>query len=466
MVSSIDVDNLVKIIKDSLVRMNLSLAKCRGQCYDGASNMSGAKTGVVKQLSDIEKRAIYTQCYGHSLNLAIGDSIKQSKVMRDALDTTFIISQLLKYSPKRDTHFETVKTELAPDTSGLRVLCPTRWTARAQSLESVLKNYTVLQELWVECEDFVKEVDARARVNGVCAQMRYFDFLFGVALGELLLMHSDNLSKTLQHKHLSAAEGQASADLSVKTLKKIRDDKSFDLFWAKVSVLVHKFDVHDPSLPRKHKCPRRYEEGNAEAEFSLSVKDYYRRQYFEALDLVIAGIKQRFDQPGYKIYKHLQEKSAIGNFEHCKDDFEFIVNFYGSDFTASQLKVQLELFHTLFEEKVKGQGIDISSTTICDVIECINTVSLAQKSLISEVITLVKLLFAMPASNATSERSFSALRRVKTYLRSTMTQLRLNNLMLLHIHKERTDFLNLDAVANDFIDRKETRLALFGKLTL
>jgi len=62
--------------------------------------------------------------------------------------------------------------------------------------------------------------------------MRYFDFLFGVALGELLLMHSDNLSKTLQHKHLSAAEGQASVDLSVKTLKKIRDDKSFDLFWA------------------------------------------------------------------------------------------------------------------------------------------------------------------------------------------------------------------------------------------
>ena len=469
MVPSIDADTLVKIIKDSLMRMNLSLAKCRGQCYDGASNMSGAKKGVAKQLSDIEKRAIYTHCYGHSLNLAIGDSIKQSKVMRDALDTTFIISQLLKYSPKRDTHFEILKKELAPDTPGLRVLCPTRWTVRAQSLESVLKNYAVLQELWVECEDFVKEADARARVNGVSAQMKSFDFLFGVALGELLLMHSDNLSKTLQHKHLSAAEGQASADLSVKTLEKIRDDKSFDLFWAKVSVLIQKFDVNDPSLPRKRKCPRRYEEGNAEAEFSVSVKDYYRRQYFEALDLVIAGIKQRFDQPGYKIYKHLQEvllKSATGNFEHCKGDFEFIVSFYGSDFTASLLKIQLELFHTLFAEKVKGQGIDISSTTICDIIECIKTVSLAQKSMISEVITLVKLLLVMPASNATSERSFSALRRVKTYLRSTMTQLRLNNLMLLHIHKERTDSLNLDEIANDFIDRKETRLALFGKFTL
>ena len=250
---------------------------------------------------------------------------------------------------------------MAPDTPGLRVLCPTRWTVRAQSLESVIKNYTVLQELWVDCEDFVKEVDARARVNGVSAQMKCFDFLFGIALGELLLMHSDNLSKTLQHK-LSAAEGQATAALLVKTLEKMRDDKSFDLFWAKVSMLVTKFDVSEPSLPRKRKCPRRYEEGSAEAEFSSSVKDHYRRQYFEALDLVVAGIKQRFDQPGYKIYKHLQElllKSAKANFEHYKEDFEFITSFYGSDFTASVLKVQLELLHTLFTEKITGQGINL-----------------------------------------------------------------------------------------------------------
>ncbi len=46
---------------------------------------------------------------------------------------------------------------------------------------------------------------------------------------------------------------------------------------------------------------------------------------------------------------------------------------------------------------------------------------------------------------------FSALRRVKTYLRGTMLQGRINDLMVLHIHKERTDFLDLKGVANDFI---------------
>ena len=69
----------------------------------------------------------------------------------------------------------------------------------------------------------------------------------------------------------------------------------------------------------------------------------------------------------------------------------------------------------------------------------------------SEVITSVKLVLVTPTTNATSERSFSALRLVKTYLRSTITQNRLNNLMALAVHKETTDNLDLLEVANVFI---------------
>ena len=59
--------------------------------------------------------------------------------------------------------------------------------------------------------------------------------------------------------------------------------------------------------------------------------------------------------------------------------------------------------------------------------------------------------------NATSERSFSSLCRVKTYLRNTMGQERLNNLMTLHAHKEIIDSLDLDAIANEFIVNSEHR---------
>ncbi len=81
----------------------------------------------------------------------------------------------------------------------------------------------------------------------------------------------------------------------------------------------------------------------------------------------------------------------------------------------------------------------------------------------SEVCTLLKLILVAPATNAVSERSASALRRVKAYLRSTMLQERLNHLMLLHCHKESTDNLQLDICLQKFVDRSEHRAEVFGK---
>ena len=80
----------------------------------------------------------------------------------------------------------------------------------------------------------------------------------------------------------------------------------------------------------------------------------------------------------------------------------------------------------------------------------------------SQVSKLVKLLLVMPATNAESERSFSAVRRIKMYLRATMSQQRLNHLMLLHVHKSRTDSLSLVDVANNFISGHDHRKNLFG----
>ena len=74
------------VIKGVLNDHNLSVSKLRGQCYDGAATMAGAKAGVAKKLLDEEPRAVYAHCYGHALNLACGDTIKCSKLMKDALD--------------------------------------------------------------------------------------------------------------------------------------------------------------------------------------------------------------------------------------------------------------------------------------------------------------------------------------------------------------------------------------------
>ena len=83
----------------------------------------------------------------------------------------------------------------------------------------------------------------------------------------------------------------------------------------------------------------------------------------------------------------------------------------------------------------------------------------------SEVHVLLCLYLTMPVTTATPERTFSVLKRVKTYLRSTMTQQRLNNAMLLHIHKEATDELDLVAVASSFAQSNDRRRKYFGSYT-
>ena len=75
--------------------------------------MSGQRTGVSTQLKEVEPRALFLHCHGHALNLAAGDAVKGCSVMKDALDITFEVSKLVKFSPKRSGTFDKLKEELA-----------------------------------------------------------------------------------------------------------------------------------------------------------------------------------------------------------------------------------------------------------------------------------------------------------------------------------------------------------------
>ena len=76
---------------------------------------------------------------------------------------------------------------------------------------------------------------------------------------------------------------------------------------------------------------------------------------------------------------------------------------------------------------------------------------MAEKVLLAEVVKLVRLLLVIPATNhAISERSFLAMSHIKTYLRSTMSQERLNATMVMYVHKDLTDNLDRKSIGNEF----------------
>ena len=68
-----------------------------------------------------------------------------------------------------------------------------------------------------------------------------------------------------------------------------------------------------------------------------------------------------------------------------------------------------------------------------------------------DVCNLTKLLLVSPASSAEAERTFSALRRLKTWLRTTMTETRLNSVTVCHINRHRLDKLDLKPLLRDFV---------------
>ena len=173
--------------------------------------------------------------------------------------------------------------------------------------------------------------------------------------------------------------------------------------------------------------------------------------------MAIATIKQRFNQPGYAVYKNLEALLVkAANNEDYSSYFKEVTLFYQDDIKPSELDVQLQNISTHFS----GNS---GSVALSDCLDYLRSLSIAQQSFYSEVCNIASLILAMPATNAISERCFSVMRRVKTYLRSTMTQARLNHMMFLNINKERLDSLDMDAIANEFVRGSEHRLRIFGK---
>ncbi len=100
-----------------------------------------------------------------------------------------------------------------------------------------------------------------------------------------------------------------------------------------MDILRVRMNTNEPVLPRKRKTPRRFKVGEGDSSHSSTVEDHYRKLYFEALDLAINCIQDRFNQPGYKLYQTLEELIVkAANKEDYSEQLHKVVAFYGSDF--------------------------------------------------------------------------------------------------------------------------------------
>ena len=240
----------------------------------------------------------------------------------------------------------------------------------------------------------------------------------------------------------------------INTLQSLRKQECYNLFWEKVVKEADSIGVEKPKLPRRCKFSACYD-------VSLAI-DHTRLSKGTLPATVLWGSWQHNQLPEGSIQstwlQHLLHSGGAldqGQYEkRLKEPLQVVCDFYQDDFNHNLLEAQFFTFGVSFQHDSDKS----TKLSIFDIRDHFKALSPAQKNLLSQVGQVLQLVLVMPATNATSERSFSALRQV----RSTMGQPRLNNLLLLHVHKECTDSLNLTETANEFVIESECRLRIFA----
>ena len=369
------------------------------------------------------------------MNLAVQDTCRSIAVMADAFDTVLELSKIFTYSPKKKAILLKLKSELAPDTPGLKPLCPTRWTVRAESLRSVLLNYNVIQSV---LEDIVEEYrgnsEATAGARGVLAVMERFSFLFGVTLAEKVLSLTDSLSRAIQAKHVFAFEAKKYVAVTEAGIKDFRSDSEFKDFWQQVNRKAAELNIDEPTLPRRIKAPKHFDQSNTTTHAYHTPEDFYRRQYLEVIDTLTGEIERIFGSESFALYTKMEKLllSAAKGELTSSEDLQEVVSHFGDDLDKTDHSKELALLKNVMT------GCEYTYETLRNKI-------LEYRCVFPQVLKFLQLLFVILATSAKSERSFSALR---------------NNLMIIHIQRGRE--INIKEAMSEFITRNNEHVKLFG----
>ena len=141
---------------------------------------------------------------------------------------------------------------------------------------------------------------SRALINAVCD----FEFVFGLILLKMILLNTNDPSKYLLEKSIDVISAKRNADLTIKTLQKCRDEKSFELLWKKAETLsreIKKEIIFKEAKSPRNKPSRRLQALLGEstsvtnAQYVTTPKTHHRvNTFYRSLDKVLNEMKKPF----------------------------------------------------------------------------------------------------------------------------------------------------------------------------
>lgn len=436
---------ITKTLKHELEKVGLSFDNLRGQGYDGGSNMSGKYNGVQALILNEYPLAFYTHCFSHSLNLCLSKACEVSAIknMNGIIGTicTFFSSsskrtEKLKYIIETTLDVNTVKKKK------LKQLCQTRWVDRHDAILTFKELYIYIVSTLEDLKhDTNTETSTKATLYG--SAITKPDFIIALEVSAKCFSYTFNLSKLLQGKQQDVCNALANVTQVKNALQSIRNDadNSFKEIMETVSKLASIVNI-DIKMPRI--CNRQTKRVNVS---SNSPEEYFKVTiYIPFLDSLISQLHSRFDE---RLKQVLPLQGLIPCNLHLYNDDLILsaASTYENDLphAISSLSAELHMWRNQWKDTE-----NVPQTAIEAIQHC--------QDLFPNIKTLLQLFSTLPVTSATPERTFSTLKRIKTYLRSTISQERLNGLALTNINKEEN--VTVEEIAQDFIKISARRMQL------
>ena len=414
----------------------------RGQCYDGAANMSGRATGVQAKLKKVQPKALYVHCTAHRFQLAVQATMTAVREVRDAIGEAAKLIEFFRHSPKRLACLRVIGAS-----SSLRPLCPTRWTCSEPALRSILDNWIAIRASLDDIShDRTTSVEAGSTGSGLLKSMSSFDFWFGINLASHLFMMTNPVAKAVQS---TKATVSSNLRLVGELEAGVRDQRErFPAFWEKMIAKADELEIDPPRTRRPTRRRRRLDEGAAPHQ-PASPEEEYRRVYCSAVDNLAGWLESRFNTGDDSILATAEEALVTGDSKAT----EAAADVFGLD--ANRLILHTEILH----DTCSRRGTRL--TSLHDITTLLSKDSVL-RDLLPEVTQLARLMLTVPATSCSSERSFSLLRRLKSYLRTNMSQVKLNYAAVCATYAEELNELDLTDLIAEFIGRSAKRQRLFG----
>ena len=311
----------------------------------------------------------------------------------------------------------------ANKSQGLPTLCETRWLSRVDSLSTLLVKYDQIKNA---LEDIFEDSTGQSKSDSRAYLKKMSNFLpiLTAVMTQHTLAFVRPLSVALQSRQCDLVEAYEECQTLTKSIKK-QSGEFHKLFVRATTVLKTTYgEGEEPDIPRSVAGKRQAHRANAP---STSAEEFYKvNHYYPFVDHVVSHLQTRFPNQlkgallAYYMYLTPKKLSKL-----TKEIEQSIKEEFMND---------LPMPHN-FEQEISRWKHEYSTLNTANK-DLVDIVNMTNQTFYPNIYTILTLLLTLPVGSCTCERSFSALRRSKTWCRTSTGEDRLNGLALCHIHKD------------------------------